>query len=132
VVFVGVRWALGAGYEDVPLLLVVLIPNVIAYAGMSPLYSFFSVQAAKPAMLLMASGPGLLANVGLTVILTPMWGLWGAAVAASGAGLLAVAVALRCFTSETRTPVRQLRPGRRELDDYVALISSFAARLSRS
>src|SRR3712207_3389060 len=41
VVYLGVPLALGPGYEDVWLLLAVLSPYLLAFATMSPLYTFF-------------------------------------------------------------------------------------------
>jgi len=128
---VALPWALGAGYEDVPLLLVMLIPRVITSAALSPLYNFFSVQVARPALLLRATVPALVANVALTVALTPMWGIWGAATAASVASLLATSVAIQCFTSESGTRWRDLRPGRQEVADYIAFGASFTRRWRR-
>jgi O-antigen/teichoic acid export membrane protein len=127
-VAVGVPVVLGAGYEDVALLYVLLIPNVIAYAGVSPLHTFFSVQAAKPVTLLWATGSALVTNVGLTLVLTPLFGTWGAAIAASIAGLMALAVAIWCFIGESGTPLRALRPGRQELADYVTLAEGLLRR----
>jgi O-antigen/teichoic acid export membrane protein len=127
-VYVAIPWTLGGGYEDVPLLLVLLIPNVIAYAAISPMYSFFQVQAAKPAMLLRATGSALATNIGLTVALTPLWGMWGAATSASAAGVIAAAVAIWCFIAESGMRLGDLRPGRAEIDDYVTLAGSFTRR----
>ena len=127
-VAVGVPLALGPGYEDVWLLLVILVPNVIAYAAVSPLYAFFQVQAAKPVMLLRATGSALATNIAFTLALTPLWGTWGAATAASLAGVISACVGIWCFIAESGTPLRELRPGRQEIHDYVSLASSLTGR----
>ena len=43
-----VPWVLGPGYEEVPLLLLLLLPNVLCVAAITPLYTFFQVQTEKP------------------------------------------------------------------------------------
>src|SRR4051812_43555407 len=48
-VWLAVPFVLGHGYGDVPLLLVLLAPNVLCLAAVRPLYSFFQVQTEKPA-----------------------------------------------------------------------------------
>ena len=65
-VFVGVPWTVGKGYEDVPLLFALLVPNAVCLAALTPLYTFFEVQAKKPGTLLKVGGCALAANVGLT------------------------------------------------------------------
>jgi O-antigen/teichoic acid export membrane protein len=121
-------WTLGPGDEDVPLLLVLLVPFVMGTAALSPIYTFFEVQAVKPVVMLKATGSALVSNVGLTLILTPFWGTWGAAVAAGVSGLIAAAVAFWCFSHESGARWRQLRPGREELADYIALAASLRNR----
>lgn len=121
-------WTVGPGYEEVPVLLAILVPAVMGFAGMSPLYNFFSVQAARPAVLLTATVPALISNIALTVALTPMWGTRGAATAASLAAIVAMAIGVRCFLAESGMRLADLRPGRQELADYRALAGSFARR----
>ena len=62
---------------------------------MRPLYSFFQVQAEKPASMFRVVAAALVANVVMNLALVPQWGARGAAVAASLAGIVAVGVAYR-------------------------------------
>jgi O-antigen/teichoic acid export membrane protein len=128
VTFVAIPLTVGAEYSDVPMLLALLIPTAIGAAAFSPLYIFFEVQIASPAMRLKVAGSALSANVALSVALAPVWGSWGVAVGTSLAYLLALAVAIQCFRAESGTGLREFRPGRRELQDYLALARSYAAR----
>jgi O-antigen/teichoic acid export membrane protein len=126
--YVALPWVLGPGYGDVPLLLVLLLPNVLCQAAMRPLYSFFQVQAETPAKMFRVVASALVANVVTNIALVPTWGARGAAVAASLAGIVAAVVAFRAFTSETHTRWPDLLPGREDLMDYVDLGMSLLRR----
>jgi O-antigen/teichoic acid export membrane protein len=119
---------LGPGYEQVPLLLVLLLPSMLYMAAVSPLYTFFSVQAEKPTRMLRVTSVALTVNVALALALAPIWGVTGVAIAASLAGSIGLIVAFRTFTVESGTRWRELRPGRRELQDYGAMAASFTRR----
>lgn len=124
VVLVGVPWAIGEEYEEVPLLFALLIPNALFYATLTSLYTYFQVQAKKPGTLLTVGGSALTANVGLSIALAPLWGARGVAIAASCSGAIGGVVAFRAFRNESGTSPRELIPGRRELEDYRALAKS--------
>jgi len=124
-------WVLGPGYGEVPLLLLLLLPNVMCVAAITPLYTFFQVQTEKPVAMLGVTGSALVASAALNVALAPEWGEKGAAVAASLGGIVAAVVAFRAFAVGTQTRLRELRPGRQEVRDYVALVTSFTGRRSR-
>jgi O-antigen/teichoic acid export membrane protein len=119
---------LGSGYEDVPLLLLLLMPNVLCQAAMRPLYSFFQVQAEKPAMMFRVAAAALFSNVITNAILVPVWDARGAAVAASAAGIVAAIVAFSAFTREADVGWGQLIPRREDLMDYVGLATSLLRR----
>jgi O-antigen/teichoic acid export membrane protein len=128
VVLVGVPLAVGEEYDDVPLLFALLIPNALFLAAVTSLYTYFQVQAQKPGTLLRVGGCALVANVGLSIALAPLWGAWGVAIAASCAGIIGAGVALHHFRSESGTRLRELIPGRGELEDYVALVRAWSRR----
>jgi O-antigen/teichoic acid export membrane protein len=128
VVLVGVPFAVGEEYADVPLLFALLIPNALFLAAVTSLYTFFQVQAQKPGTLLKVGGCALAANVGLSVALAPLWGTWGVAIAAACAGLIGGGVALHYFRKESGTRLRALIPGHGEVEDYVTLVRSWSRR----
>jgi len=130
VAYVAIPVVLGSGYDDVPLLLVLLLPNVLCQAAMRPLYSFFQVQAEKPASMFRVVASALAANVATNLALVPIWGARGAAVAASLAGVVAAIVAFRAFTAETHARWAELLPRRGDLMDYVDLTMSLLRRRS--
>jgi O-antigen/teichoic acid export membrane protein len=130
VAYVAIPVVLGSGYDDVPLLLVLLLPNVLCQAAMRPLYSFFQVQAEKPASMFRVVASALAANVVTNLALVPIWGARGAAVAASLAGVVAAIVAFRAFTAETHARWAELLPRRDDLMDYVDLTMSLLRRRS--
>jgi len=129
--YLTIPWILGPGYGDVPLLLLLLLPNVLCVAAITPLYTFFQVQAEKPVTMFRVTGSALVASVALNIALVPQWGAKGAAVAASLGGIVAAVVAFRAFAAGSQTRLRELRPGRRELMDYVALVTSYTGRRTR-
>jgi O-antigen/teichoic acid export membrane protein len=128
VVYVAIPWVLGTGYGDVPLLLVLLTPNVLCLAAVRPLYSFFQVQTAKPASMYRVVAAALVANTLLNVALVPAWGARGAAVAASASGIVAVIVAFRAFAAESHARLADLRPQRADIEAYVELATSLLRR----
>ena len=77
------------------------------------------------------TGSALVASAALNIALVPHWGARGAAVAASLGGILAAVVAFRAFAAGSQTRLRELRPGRQELRDYVALVTSYTGRRTR-
>ena len=124
-------WILGSGYDEVPLLLLMLLPNVLCMAAITPLYTFFQVQTEKPVTMLRVTGSALVAGAALNFALVPEWGAQGAAVASSLGGVIAAIVAFRAFAAGAQTRLRELRPGRQELMDYVALVTSYTGRRTR-
>jgi O-antigen/teichoic acid export membrane protein/O-antigen ligase len=132
VVWLAIPFVLGDGYEEVPLLLLLLTPNVLCLAAVRPLYSFFQVQTQKPAKMYRVVAAALLTNTALNIALVPVWGAKGAAFAASLSGLVAVTVAFRAFATETSVSLSDLRPGRADFMAYVVLAKSLLSRVRRS
>jgi O-antigen/teichoic acid export membrane protein len=132
ITFIAVPLTVGEEYSDVPLLLAILIPTAIGSAAFLPLYAFFEVQIATASMRLKVAGSALLGSVALSVALAPVWGRWGVAVGTSLAYVIASVVAFRCFRAESGSRLRDLRPGRGELRDYLALARTYSARWSRA
>jgi O-antigen/teichoic acid export membrane protein len=128
--FVAVPWVLGAGYEDVPLLLVLIVPSAITLAAMYPLYTYFQIQAAKPVTLLKVALMSLTANIAFTLALAPAWGIWGVGVATVLAAVVQLGIALRAFRAEAGQPLRAMVPGRAEVADYVGLAMAIKRRRS--
>jgi O-antigen/teichoic acid export membrane protein len=129
--YVAIPWVLGDGYGDVPLLLVLLTPNVLCLSAVRPLYSFFQVQTEKPSSMYRVVAAALVANTILNVALVPAWGPQGAAVAASASGIVAVVVAFRAFAAASHARLADLRPQRADLLAYVDLAKSLLARRRR-
>jgi O-antigen/teichoic acid export membrane protein len=126
--YVALPWVLGPGYGEVPVLLMLLTPNVLCLAAVRPLYSFFQVQAQKPVSMFRVVAAALVVNTVLNVTLVPAWGAKGAAVAASASGIVAVIVAFRAFAAESGTRLADLRPRRSDLTAYVDLAGSLLRR----
>jgi O-antigen/teichoic acid export membrane protein len=127
-----IPFVLGDGYEDVPLILVLLTPNVLCLAAVRPLYSFFQVQTQKPAKMYWVVAAALVTNTALNIALVPVWDARGAGVAASISGAVAVTVAFRAFSAEAHVRLADLRPGRDDLMAYVQLAKSLFSRVRPS
>jgi O-antigen/teichoic acid export membrane protein len=132
IVWLAIPYVLGDGYEDVPLLLVLLTPNVLCLAAVRPLYSFFQVQTQKPVKMFFVVASALVTNTVLNIALVPEWDARGAAVAASVSGAVAVVVAFRAFSTEANIRLADLRPGRADFMACVDLAQSLLARVRRS
>lgn len=100
-------------------------------AAITPLHTFFQVQAEKPVTMFRVTGSALVASAALNVALVSRRGARGAAVAASLGGIVAAVVAFRAFAAGSQTRLRELRPGRQERMDYVALVTSYTGRRTR-
>jgi O-antigen/teichoic acid export membrane protein len=123
-----IPWTVGDAYGDVPLLIALLVPSTIGSAAFFPLYAFFEVQVATASVRLKIAGSALIANIALSLALAPVWGMWGVAVGVAIAYLIAGAIAFTLFRSESGIRLRELRPGRREVQDYRALLTSYTTR----
>jgi len=126
------RPVVGPGYEDVPLLLVALLPGVVAQSVGKILYAFFAVRQARPGLVTRVAILMALVNIPLTFALVPAFGTWGAAAASSAAGLAGNAVLTHRFARETGTGRWALVPGTGELRDYAGLAHALAGRLRRT
>ena len=128
IVYVATPIVLGPGYGQVPLLLLLLTPNVLCLAAVRPLYGFFQVQAQKPSSLYRVVAAALVVNTALNIALVPLWGATGAAIAASLSGLVAVAVAFPAFLGLADVRLAEFRPRRSDLDPYISLAGSLLRR----
>ena len=126
--YVAIPIVLGSGYGDVPLLLVLLMPNVLCQASMRPLYGYFQIQTEKPAMMFRIAASALVSNIATNALLVPHWHARGAAVAASLAGIVAATVAFRNFTAESGARYRELIPRSSDLLDYVEFATTMLRR----
>jgi O-antigen/teichoic acid export membrane protein len=119
---------LGTGYDEVPLLLLILTPNVLCLAAVRPLYGYFQVQTENPASMYRVVISALVVNTVLNIALVPVWGAKGAAAAASLSGIVAVGVAFRAFTTHAQVRLADLRPQRSDVTAYVDLARSLLRR----
>jgi O-antigen/teichoic acid export membrane protein len=111
----------GEGFDDVPLVLLILVPGVLGLSSFWVLHTFFTVQLGRPAIVTRIAVITLIANAVLTVALVPPLGIWGAAIATTAANLIAAALSLHRFRAASGVPVRALWPGPAEVRDYAAL-----------
>ncbi|HEX5620321.1 MAG TPA: polysaccharide biosynthesis C-terminal domain-containing protein [Solirubrobacteraceae bacterium] len=119
----------GDGFEDVPLVLLILVPGVLGLSCFWVLHTFFTVQLGRPLIVTRIAVITLTVNTVLCVILVPVLGLWGAAIATTTANLISATVSLGRFRAISGVPLRTLRPGAAELRDYAALGRAVWARV---
>jgi O-antigen/teichoic acid export membrane protein len=117
----------GAGYEEVSGLLIVLLPGVLGLSGFAVLHTFFTVQLGQPRIVTRIAVITLSVSAVACLALVPLAGLWGAAIAATLSNITSAALCLRRFRAETGVPLRLILPGRGEVRDYVALLRSLAS-----
>jgi O-antigen/teichoic acid export membrane protein len=119
----------GEGFEDVPLVLLILVPGVLGLSSFWVLHTFFTVQLGLPMIVTRIAVVTLVVNTVLCLILVPPLGLWGAAIATTSANLIAATLSLHRFRAASGLPLRALVPGGAELRDYAALARAVRARV---
>jgi O-antigen/teichoic acid export membrane protein len=117
----------GDGFEEVPMLLALLVPAVIAFAAFPALSAFFGVQVVKPEVVSGAAVTMLAVSVLAMLAAVPVFGAAGAAVATSIGAILGVGYLVSCFIRTTGRRFSDLVPGAADLRDYASL----AGRVSR-
>jgi O-antigen/teichoic acid export membrane protein len=122
---------IGAGYGDVPLLLAQLVPSVVAYGAFLALTAFFSAQEVRPELMTVASAVMLGTTLAAMVVLVPLLGAAGAAVATSIGSCAGAAHLARSFARLGGRRPSALVPGRAEVRDYEALARTLLARIGR-
>jgi O-antigen/teichoic acid export membrane protein len=122
---------LGSSFADVPVLLALLTPSLLAYSVFLAITAFFSVQMVRPEVMTAAAAVLLVATIACMFVLVGAFGAAGAALATSIGSCIGAAVLGRSFLRASGCPLRALLPGRRELEDYVSLLRGLPARVGR-
>ena len=78
-----VPWLLGPAYTPSVALLAVLLPGVLLFGGASALSAYFTNHAGAPEVPARVAATSLVLNGALSLAWVPMWGMAGAALAAS-------------------------------------------------
>ncbi|MEV0322472.1 lipopolysaccharide biosynthesis protein [Streptomyces sp. NPDC050658] len=106
----------GRAYADVAGIVALLVPGVLVLAGSRPAVAY--LLRCRPARFtVVPSLLALLVNVALNVLLIPVWGAAGCAVASTLAYVALAAVQLALFVRVSGTPWRRLLPGASDLAD---------------
>lgn len=108
----------GDGFEDVPLVLLILVPGVLGLSSFWVLHTFFAVQLGRPEIVTRIAVITLIANSVLCLALVPPLGLWGAAIATTTANLVCAVLSFWRFRETSGVRLGTLVPGRAELRDY--------------
>jgi O-antigen/teichoic acid export membrane protein len=118
----------GDGYHDVTTILIVLAPGMVLQGAFYTLQTFFTVQLDKPHLVMRISVIGMIANVVLAIAFVPVWGAWGAALAATLSNGVSAAIAMHRFLREGNLKAAALVPGGSELSDYRQLAATLRDR----
>lgn len=103
---------LGAAYAGSLLPLALLLPGALLFGGASAFSAYFTNHAGRPQVPAQVAGLSLLVNGGLAWLLVPRLGMAGAALAASAAYTVSVAVLAWRFAVAAGWPLRRVwRPG---------------------
>jgi O-antigen/teichoic acid export membrane protein len=107
-----VPWALGEAYRASLLPLAVLLPGALLFGGASALSAWFTNHAGRPQVPAQVAALSLLLNAGGAWLLVPLWGMAGAAAAASLAYTASVLLLALRFARQAGLPLAQvLLPG---------------------
>jgi O-antigen/teichoic acid export membrane protein len=101
-----VRTLYGPGFEGAIAATRCLLPGIFALGLNGVLMNHFGGRG-MPAVTMVAPLAGLVANVGLNLVVVPRWGMQGAAVTSSAAYALMLAVSLGAFLRHGRVDLRR-------------------------
>jgi O-antigen/teichoic acid export membrane protein len=105
-------WLLGPAYAGSLLPLALLLPGVLVFGGASALSAYFTNHGGRPQVPARVAALSLAVNALLCALWVPRWGMAGAALAASVAYTVSVAVLGVMFVRHAGLPARALwRPG---------------------
>jgi O-antigen/teichoic acid export membrane protein len=107
-----VPWALGPAYAASLPLLAVLLPGVMLFGGGAALSAYFTNHVGAPQVPAQVAAGALLVNGGLSIVLAPLLGMTGVALAASLSYAGSVLWMARRFARHAGLPLRRvLWPG---------------------
>lgn len=119
-----VPWLLGPAYAPSVLLLAVLLPGVLLFGGASALSAYFTNHAGAPEVPARVAALSLALNGVLAIVLVPIWGMAGAALAASVSYTASVGVLAWRFVRHVGLPLSALLlPGPHLWSDIQAVAS---------
>ncbi|WP_406301860.1 polysaccharide biosynthesis C-terminal domain-containing protein [Streptomyces sp. NBC_00885] len=110
----------GAAYAEAVPLVMLLAPGVMAL-GASRLPSTYLLRSRRARTVVVPSVISLALNIALNLLLIPLWGAAGCALASSLAYVLLAALQTRLFTRMTGVPARQLLP---TAADFLTLLAT--------
>jgi len=118
-----VPWALGEAYRASLLPLAVLLPGALLFGGASALSAWFTNNAGRPQVPAQVAALSLLLNALGAWLLVPLWGMAGAAAAASLAYTASVLLLAVRFARQAGLPLAQvLLPGAQLGADLLRLL----------
>lgn len=119
-----VPWLLGPAYAASVALLAVLLPGVLLFGAASALSAYFTNHAGAPGVPARVAGMSLLLNAALSLAWVPVWGMAGAALAASVSYATCVGVLAWRFVRHAGLPLSAvLLPGPHLWRDLQAVAS---------
>jgi O-antigen/teichoic acid export membrane protein len=123
-VLVAVPVLYGSAFHKTTQLALILIPGVLALS-VGKVVSAVTTGRGRPDYALKTVAMTVPVTVVLYVVLIPLIGVWGAAVASTCSYLMSAGLGLLWFKRTTRIPFRQaLVPGTRDLRDYAEALAS--------
>ena len=100
----------------------ILLPGTLLYGLASAFSGYYTYQLGRPWAAAIVAGAGLVIDIGLAVLLVPLMGVNGAALASSIAYSLAILGGIAVFLRNTGlSPAAVFRFGREDVNDYVLL-----------
>ena len=119
-----VPWLLGPAYTPSVALLAVLLPGVLLFGGASALSAYFTNHAGAPEVPARVAATSLVLNGALSLAWVPVWGMAGAALAASVSYAACVGLLAWCFVRHAGLPLSAvLLPGPHLWRDVQAVAS---------
>jgi O-antigen/teichoic acid export membrane protein len=121
----------GPGYGEVPLVLALLMPAIVALSAFPTLTAYFSVQLGRPEAVTVASVLLVGVSVGAMVAFAGPLDAANAAIATSIGAVVGVTYLALAFLRVSGSTARALLPGAAELADYLRLARALHVRRPR-
>ena len=119
-----IRWLYSDVYNPSVAPLLLLLPGVAIFSIVRVLYNDLAGRG-RPGVGSAITGFGLIATIGLDLLLIPSWGIVGAAIASSASYCMSALIAVFIFRALTGIPVLQLLiPMKKDLIEAVRLVDS--------
>lgn len=104
----GLPWLVGEEYRASLGVLLVLLPGVVLFGSASSLSAYYTNQLGRPELSTRVASISLTINVIVALVLIPIFGIYGAALASSIAYGVGIVISFLLFSRYSQIPIRKI------------------------